>query len=85
MVQPYCDGVDLNCGCPQTWAIHEGIGCGLMSRREVVRDMVLAAKRRCGDGFCVSVKMRIHRDLRFDFISPFAVKGISDVRGGGEV
>jgi tRNA-dihydrouridine synthase 4 len=20
-VQPYCDGIELNCGCPQRWAI----------------------------------------------------------------
>jgi tRNA-dihydrouridine synthase 4 len=25
-VQPYSDGVELNCGCPQRWAIQEGIG-----------------------------------------------------------
>jgi len=23
-VQGFCDGVDLNCGCPQKWAIKEG-------------------------------------------------------------
>ena len=30
MVFPYVDGVDLNCGCPQTWACQEGIGAGLI-------------------------------------------------------
>lgn len=64
MVQPYCDGVDLNCGCPQSWAIQEGIGCGLMRKPELVRDMVIAAKERCGEDFCVSVKIRIHSDLQ---------------------
>lgn len=64
LVQPYCDGVDLNCGCPQTWAIQEGIGCGLMRKPELVRDMVLAAKERCGPQFSVSVKIRIHSDLQ---------------------
>jgi hypothetical protein len=34
-----------------------------MKKPELVRDMVLAAKKRCGDGFCVSVKIRIHPDL----------------------
>ena len=24
MIAPYVDGVDLNCGCPQRWAIKEG-------------------------------------------------------------
>ena len=64
MVKPYCDGVDLNCGCPQTWAISEGIGCKLMSSPELVRDMVRAAKERCGEEFSISVKIRIHHDLQ---------------------
>jgi len=65
MVKPYCDGVDLNCGCPQAWAIGEGIGCKLMSCPELVRDMVKAAKERCGEGFSVSVKIRIHLNLQY--------------------
>ena len=64
MVKPYCDGVDLNCGCPQTWAISAGIGCKLMSSPELVRDMVRAAKERCGEEFSISVKIRIHHDIQ---------------------
>ena len=67
MVRPYCDGVDLNCGCPQTWAIGEGVGCKLMSCPELVRDMVRAAKERCGEEFSVSVKIRIHLNLQYAF------------------
>ncbi|KAL7275661.1 tRNA dihydrouridine synthase [Rhizina undulata] len=63
MVQPYCDGVNLNCGCPQSWAIQEGVGCALMGNPELVRDMVKAVKERCGGGFSVSVKIRIHANL----------------------
>jgi tRNA-dihydrouridine synthase 4 len=65
MVFPYVDGVDLNCGCPQTWACQEGIGAGLMQHPETVRDMVRGVKARLGQEFCVSVKIRIHADLRF--------------------
>ncbi|KAF8462995.1 hypothetical protein BDZ91DRAFT_683200 [Kalaharituber pfeilii] len=64
LVMPYSDGVDLNCGCPQSWAIGEGIGCKLMSSPELVRDMVRSAKQRCGEYFSVSVKIRIHADLQ---------------------
>ena len=32
--------MDLNCGCPQKWAIHEHIGAYLMDYPELVRDMV---------------------------------------------
>ena len=30
IVYPFCDGVDLNCGCPQRWAIQDGFGCCLL-------------------------------------------------------
>ena len=65
MVQPYCDGVDLNCGCPQSWACGEGIGAQLMHDRQKVALMVKGAKDRCGKDFCVSVKIRVHKDLRY--------------------
>ena len=65
MVYPYVDGVDLNCGCPQTWACQEGIGAGLMKNPEAVRDMVRGVKARLGNEFCVSTKIRIHADLRY--------------------
>lgn len=63
MVQPYADGVDLNCGCPQSWAVGCGVGCALMGAPERVRDMVREAKKRCGARFVVSVKIRVHGDL----------------------
>ncbi|KAI5815746.1 dihydrouridine synthase [Pyronema omphalodes] len=63
MVAPYCDGVNLNCGCPQSWAISEGVGCALMRKPELVAQMVREAKKRTGKEFCISVKMRIHADL----------------------
>jgi tRNA-dihydrouridine synthase 4 len=79
LVAPWVGGVDLNCGCPQSWACAETLGAALMERRELVRDMVVGARRRLrGDGWdvglegdvasrkgrSVSVKIRIHKDLR---------------------
>lgn len=64
MIAPYCSGVDLNCGCPQSWALKEGIGCSLMANPELVARMVRAAKARLGATKTVSVKIRIHKDLR---------------------
>lgn len=29
-VAPHADGVDLNCGCPQRWAMSEGLGSQLL-------------------------------------------------------
>lgn len=63
MVAPFVDGVSINCGCPQTWAIQEGLGCALMSDPERVRDMVRAIRERCGRGLSVGVKIRVHVDV----------------------
>ena len=76
---PYVAGVDLNCGCPQSWACAETLGAELMNRRELVLGMVTATRARlASDGWdvgldggmhsprgrSVSVKIRIHDDLR---------------------
>nr|POF03785.1 trna-dihydrouridine(20a/20b) synthase [nad(p)+] [Quercus suber] len=63
MISPWVDGVNLNCGCPQSWAMKEGIGCSLMEDPELVASMVRAAKRRLNGSQSVSVKIRIHKDL----------------------
>lgn len=86
LVAPYVSGVDLNCGCPQSWACAESLGAALMDRRELVRDMVVETRSRLArDGWAVglmdddiesargrsvTVKIRVHKDLRktMDFI-----------------
>ena len=75
------NGVDLNCGCPQSWACAETLGAALMNQRELVKDMVVetrSAMEREGwavgkdkdinnpKGRSVSVKIRVHDDLRYD-------------------
>ncbi|KAF9283616.1 tRNA-dihydrouridine(20a/20b) synthase [NAD(P)+]-like protein [Linnemannia elongata] len=62
LAAPFVSGIDINCGCPQKWAIQEKIGSHLMSDPETVRDMVRQVKARV-DVPC-SIKIRIHRDLR---------------------
>lgn len=64
MIAEWVDGVNLNCGCPQSWAIKEGIGCSLMENPELVAIMVKAAKSRLSPEKSVSVKIRIHKDLK---------------------
>ncbi|KAG5922242.1 hypothetical protein E4U42_005534 [Claviceps africana] len=85
LAAPFVAGVDLNCGCPQSWACAETLGAALMDRRELVRDMVVETRERLrADGWgvrleddvenprgrSVSVKIRIHDDLRktIDFL-----------------
>ena len=63
LIGPWVDGVDLNCGCPQSWAIKEGIGCSLMENPSLVASMIRAARARLGPEQSVSVKIRIHKDL----------------------
>ncbi|KAI0139328.1 dihydrouridine synthase 4-like protein [Xylariaceae sp. FL1272] len=86
LVAPFTNGVDLNCGCPQSWACASTLGAALMEQREVVRDMLVMARQQLRDdgwavgidkdvddpkGRSVSVKIRVHRDLRktVDFIT----------------
>ncbi|KAG8165406.1 hypothetical protein KVR01_005681 [Diaporthe batatas] len=85
LVVPYVNGVDINCGCPQSWACAETLGAALMEQRELVRDMVVETRQKLRDegwavgkekdidnpkGRSVSVKIRVHKDLRktMDFI-----------------
>ncbi|KAI9298542.1 FMN-linked oxidoreductase [Neoconidiobolus thromboides FSU 785] len=57
----YCDVIDINCGCPQKWAINEGIGGYLMSQPEIVREIVREVKNR--SGMQCSIKIRVHKEL----------------------
>lgn len=86
LAAPFVNGVDLNCGCPQSWACAETLGAKLMEHRELVRDLLVETRTRLrndgwavekeasvGDpkGRSVSVKIRVHADLRktMDFIT----------------
>lgn len=50
-------------GCPQKWAYADGIGCALLRKPELVRDLVRSTKQRLGWSFPVSVKIRVDPDL----------------------
>ncbi|KAJ8292023.1 tRNA-dihydrouridine(20a/20b) synthase [NAD(P)+]-like [Rhodotorula toruloides] len=62
LAKPWVDGIDLNCGCPQKWAFQEGIGCALLRKPDLVRDLVRTTKQRIGWDFPVSVKIRVDDD-----------------------
>ncbi|KAJ9065586.1 tRNA dihydrouridine synthase, variant 3 [Entomophthora muscae] len=67
-VAPYVDAVDINCGCPQKWAINEKIGAHLMTQPELVRDMIHQVRNRTN--VPCSIKIRVHKDLRktYEFV-----------------
>ncbi|EGD80919.1 DUS4L protein [Salpingoeca rosetta] len=57
LMAPYADAIDLNCGCPQKWAMQDGLGSHLVSKPELVADMVKQA--RALSGIPVSIKIRL--------------------------
>ncbi|XP_055858234.1 tRNA-dihydrouridine(20a/20b) synthase [NAD(P)+]-like [Episyrphus balteatus] len=59
LVSPYVDGVDLNCGCPQSWATAKGYGCALLRKPELVEDIVKTLRRNFPSSFSVSIKLRL--------------------------
>ncbi|KAJ8935260.1 hypothetical protein NQ318_007070 [Aromia moschata] len=63
LVSPYCNGVDLNCGCPQRWAKEQGIGCVMLKRPELIYDIVRQCRNQISKPFSVSVKMRLLKDI----------------------
>ncbi|OZJ05204.1 hypothetical protein BZG36_02460 [Bifiguratus adelaidae] len=74
---PYVGGVDLNCGCPQKWAIQEKIGSHLMTQPDLVRDMIRHVKART-PSLDMSIKIRIHPDLRetHEFVKRAEMAGV---------
>ena len=71
-------GIDLNCGCPQKWAMQEGIGSALLKKPETIKSMVKAAKERAGN-LPISIKIRIAHDLRETVRIGDFLKTLSDV------
>lgn len=63
MVYPYVDGVDLNCGCPQRWAMQSGFGSALLQRPELMRDLTSTIRRNFPSPFSVSVKIRVQKPI----------------------
>ncbi|XP_038549804.1 B-cell receptor-associated protein 29-like isoform X2 [Micropterus salmoides] len=65
VVAPFSDGVDLNCGCPQRWAMSAGYGACLINKPELVKDMVRHVRNQVDNpNYTASIKIRIHKDLR---------------------
>lgn len=64
IIYPHVDGVDLNCGCPQRWAMAEGYGAKLITQPELIEDIVKSTRNRLPslENFSVSIKIRIHED-----------------------
>ena len=65
MIYPFSDGVGLNSGCPQRWAMAEGFGAKLLKNPVVLKDFVRFTRSRINDeDFTISIKIRLHKDIR---------------------
>lgn len=76
LAAPHVSGIDLNCGCPQSWACADNMGAALIHKRELVAEMIKEAKATLaregwGPTRTVSVKIRIHKDLRCVTLLPY--------------
>ncbi|CAH0551518.1 unnamed protein product [Brassicogethes aeneus] len=63
LASPFCNGVDLNCGCPQTWAKKMGLGCSMLNEPELIFNIVRQCRNQISKPFTVSVKMRINKNI----------------------
>jgi tRNA-dihydrouridine synthase 4 len=66
IVAPYADGVDINCGCPQRWAMQEGYGACLLRKPQLLSEMISAARshiKQPSDKFTISIKIRLHDNI----------------------
>jgi tRNA-dihydrouridine synthase 4 len=80
MVFPYSDGVDLNCGCPQRWAMQDGYGAFLLKKPDLIEDMVKTVRRNLPASYSVSMKIRLlsKRLLEtIDFVRKMEALGIT--------
>ena len=66
----HCEGIDLNCGCPQRWVNALNYGDILMKQPDRIADIVKSARLAVPDSdFCISVKMRVFDDLKVIFFN----------------
>lgn len=65
-VRNFSDGVDLNCGCPQRWAIQEGVGSAMIDKAELICQMIKETRKALDHDpdFSISIKIRIHDDIK---------------------
>jgi hypothetical protein len=55
-------------GCPQRWAIQEGLGAALIEKNSLICEMVKET-RKClnyDPDFTVAVKIRLHENIKYD-------------------
>jgi tRNA-dihydrouridine synthase len=54
-------------GCPQRWALQEGIGAALIEKNSLICEMVKETRKRLNydQDFTVAVKIRLHENIKY--------------------
>ncbi|KIL00800.1 hypothetical protein PAXRUDRAFT_821252 [Paxillus rubicundulus Ve08.2h10] len=52
-------GIDLNCGCPKPFSTHAGMGAALLSKPDLLCDILTALRRELPPEVTVSAKIRL--------------------------
>lgn len=75
-VAGHCDGVDINCGCPQTWVMNDGYGASLLDNPQIVKEMVMKVNEIASVG--CSIKIRISDDIKktLDLVQQAEMAGV---------
>lgn len=61
----YSDGVEINCGCPQRWALSDGYGAALLSKPELISDLIKQCRGYVPNDYTISAKIRLQADYRY--------------------
>lgn len=58
---------NINLGCPQRWALQEGIGAALIEKNSLICEMVKETRKRLNydRDFTVAVKIRLHENIKY--------------------
>uniref|UniRef100_A0A0N5AJ46 MTS domain-containing protein n=1 Tax=Syphacia muris TaxID=451379 RepID=A0A0N5AJ46_9BILA len=64
-VYKFTSGVNLNCGCPKRDVIKDGYGSCLLTKPDLIADIISYTRRRIPDlDYSISIKIRIEEDLK---------------------
>ncbi|PVU94877.1 hypothetical protein BB559_002897 [Furculomyces boomerangus] len=76
LAAPFVDGLDLNCGCPQKWAIKEEVGSFLLEHPERVADMVRAVKNRVNTPCSIKIRKNVDEKKTIEMVRRAEAAGV---------
>lgn len=77
MIQEHVDGIDINMGCPQRWAMRDGMGAALLRDVETVRNMVRLVTSATSLPFSAKIRVDPELSRTVDLVRQLEATGIS--------